>query len=391
MGFAAIAIVLIAIGAVVRSLPSESGKVPTKLAGYIIMFAGVGLTFLNAVVMIRVGEVGVKHFLGSVDPVPLDQGVHVVNPFASVERMSVREQSFPAQGGVEQIEAQTSEQLNVALEVSILFEINGGNAPDLYQRIGSENQIKRSIVLNAVRNGVRDAVATKSINEIFSPDRREVANSMKEEIQAKAGDRIEVVDVFVRDIQAPPRVREAIEQKLEREQQVAAEEFQTQIIQEQARQQAEEAKGIAEAQQIIAAGLSQEYLTFFYIQQLAEMPEGSLVYVPTEGGIPLIRNLGGGRSRPGRDRQDAPEAAEAAAGTAARGRGLRGCRSRRAIAGDSLLAGVRNQGRVGGSEDSACPPADSRGHPRSRNRRTHAGQADPGTRGARVRQGRPGA
>ena len=68
MGFAAIAIVLIAIGAIVRSLPSDGGKVPTKLAGYVIMFVGVGLTFLNAVVMIRVGEVGVKHFLGSVDP-----------------------------------------------------------------------------------------------------------------------------------------------------------------------------------------------------------------------------------------------------------------------------------------------------------------------------------
>jgi regulator of protease activity HflC (stomatin/prohibitin superfamily) len=295
MGFAAIAIVLILIGAVVRSLPSESGKVPTKLAGYVIMFAGVGLMFLNAVVVIRVGEVGVKHFLGSVDPVPLEQGVQIVNPFASIERMSVREQSFPAQGGVEQIEAQTSEQLNVALEVSILFEINGANAPELYQSLGSETQIKRAIVLNAVRNGVRDAVATKSINEIFSPDRREVATSMKEEIQAKAGDRIQVSEVFVRDIQAPARVREAIEQKLEREQQVAAEEFQTQIIQEQARQQAEEAKGIAEAQRIITEGLSQEYLTFFYIQQLAQMPEGSLVYVPTEGGIPLIRNLGGGR------------------------------------------------------------------------------------------------
>ena len=295
MGFAAIAIVLIAIGAVVRSLPSESGKVPTKLAGYLIMFAGVGLMFLNAVVVIRVGEVGVKHFLGSVDPVPLGQGVRIVNPFASIERMSVREQSFPAQGGVEQIEAQTSEQLNVALEVSILFEINGANAPELYQSLGSETQIKRAIVLNAVRNGVRDAVATKSINEIFSPDRREVAISMKEEIQAKAGDRIQVSEVFVRDIQAPARVREAIEQKLEREQQVAAEEFQTQIIQEQARQQAEEAKGIAEAQRIITEGLSQEYLTFYYIQQLAQMPEGSLVYVPTEGGIPLIRNLGGGR------------------------------------------------------------------------------------------------
>ena len=286
MSFVAIAVVLIVIGAVVRSLPAGDSKVPNKLVGYVVMFAGVGLVLLNTIVVIGVGEVGVKHFLGSVDPEPLRQGLHMINPLASVERMSVREQSFPAQGGIEQIEAQTSEQLNVALEVSLLFEINGANAPTLYDGIGSEEQIKRSIVLNAVRNGVRDAVATKSINEIFSPDRRDLAISMKEEIQAKAGDRIDVVDVFVRDIQAPARVREAIEQKLEREQQVAAEEFQTQIIQEQARQQAEEAKGMAQAQQIITEGLTQEYLTFYYIQQLSQLPAGSLVYVPTEGGIP---------------------------------------------------------------------------------------------------------
>ena len=295
MTFLPIAIVLIALGAVVRSLPKGVAKIPTKLSGYVLMFMGVALVALNAVVLIGVGEVGVKHWLGTVDPIPLEQGMHFINPLASVERMSVREQSFPPQGAVEQIEAQTSEQLNVTLEVSLLFEINADNAPHLYNGIGSEAQIKRIIVLSAVRNGVRDAVATKSINEIFSPNRRELAISMKEEIQAKAGDRIDVVEVFVRDIQAPARVREAIEQKLEREQQVAAEEFQTQIIQEQARQQAEEAKGIAEAQRIISQGLSQEYLTFYYIQQLSNMPEGTLVYVPTEGGIPLIRNLGGGR------------------------------------------------------------------------------------------------
>jgi regulator of protease activity HflC (stomatin/prohibitin superfamily) len=295
MSLFAIAIVLIAIGAVVRSIPAGESKIPNKLVGYVFMAVGVSFVLLNIVVVISVGEVGVKHFLGKVDPTPLGQGVHLVNPLASVERMSVREQSFPAQGAVEQIEAQTSEQLNVTLEVSLLFEINRDNAPDLYDRIGTEDQIKRIIVLSAVRNGVRDAVATKSINEIFSPNRRELATSMMEEIQLKAGDRIDVVEVFVRDIQAPDRVRDAIEQKLEREQQVAAEEFQTQIIQEQARQQAEEAKGIAEAQRIISTGLSQEYLTFFYIQQLSQLPEGSLVYVPTEGGIPLIRNLGGGR------------------------------------------------------------------------------------------------
>lgn len=295
MSFAILAVLVVVAGAVVRTIPAKGGGGRNKLVGYLLMGVGVVLAMMNAVVLVDVGEVGVQHFLGTVKAEPLDQGVHLVNPLASVERMSIREQAFPPQGGVEQIEAQTSEQLNVALEVSLLFRIAADNAPDLYQRIGSEDQIKRSIILNAVRNGVRDAVATKSINQIFSPDRREVATDMKEEIQAKAGDRIEVLDVFVRDIQAPPRVREAIEQKLEREQQVASEQFQTQIIQEQARQQAEEAKGIAEAQTIISQGLSQEYLTFFYIQQLSEMPEGSLVYVPTEGGIPLIRSLGGGR------------------------------------------------------------------------------------------------
>ena len=295
MSFAILAMFVIIAGAVVRSIPAKGGKGQNKLVGYLLMAAGVALAFMNAVVLVDVGEVGVKHFLATVQPTPLEQGIHIVNPLASVERMSIREQAFPPQGGVEQIEAQTSEQLNVALEVSLLFRIDGANAPDLYQRIGSEDQIKRSIILNAERNGERDAVATKSINQIFSPDRREVANDMKAEIQAKAGDRIEVLDVFVRDIQAPARVREAIEQKLEREQQVAAEQFQTQIIQEEARQQAEQAKGIAESQQIIAEGLTPEYLTFFYIQQLSELQEGTVVYVPTEGGIPLIRNLGGGR------------------------------------------------------------------------------------------------
>jgi regulator of protease activity HflC (stomatin/prohibitin superfamily) len=297
MGLAILAIMVIAIGGVLRLAAPGMGKQAGagRLLSYIVMAFGVFLAFLNAVVLVDVGEVGVRHFLGTVSPRSLDQGVHVINPFASVEKMSIREQAFPRDGSVERIEAQTSEQLNVALEVSMLYRIDGGNAPDLYQRIGSEQQITSRIVLNAVRNGVRDAVATKSINEIFSPNRRELANDMLTEIQAKAGDRIEVLDVFVRDIQAPPRVREAIEAKLEREQQVAAEQFQTEIIQERARQQAEEAKGIAEAQRIISEGLTPEYLTFFYIQQLSEMPDGTVVYVPTEGGIPLIRSLGGGR------------------------------------------------------------------------------------------------
>jgi regulator of protease activity HflC (stomatin/prohibitin superfamily) len=292
MGLAVLAVLLILLGAVVRGIgPSVGFRGKANIVGYLVMALGVGLAAMSSVVLISVGEVGVKHFLGTVDPVPLTQGIHFVNPLARIEKLSVREQAFPMDGSVERIEAQTSEQLNVNLEISVLFRIDGNNAPDLFQRIGTEEQIKNRIVLNAVRNGIRDAVATQSINEIFSPNRREIAARMQQEVQVKAGDRIEVLEVFVRDVQAPDRVREAIEVRLEREQQVSSEQFQTQIIQERARQAIEEAKGIAEAQEIIAAGLTPAYLTFHYIERLTELPEGSVVYVPTEGGMPLIRSV----------------------------------------------------------------------------------------------------
>ena len=261
-----------------------------KFAGTVIVALGVVVLISSSVVLVRVGEVGVKHFLGRVDPDVLEQGVHVVNPLASIEKMSVREQSFPSDGTIERMDAQTSEQLTVSLEVSILYQIDGQRAPELYQRIGTEEQIKNRIVMNAVRNGVRDAIATRSINEVFSPNRRELAATMKSEIQLKAGDRINVVDVFVRDITAPVTVKEAIEAKLAREQQVAAERFQTEIIQERAKQKIEEAKGISEAQKIINVDLTDRYLMLRYIEALQNLPQGSLVIAPTQGGMPLLLN-----------------------------------------------------------------------------------------------------
>ena len=202
-----LAAVVIVLGLVVRAIgpamgpPGTAGHV--KLLSYGLMFGGIALGVGNAVTVIGVGEVGIQHFLGTVYDTPLDEGIHWVNPLAEIEKMSVREQSFPPGGGVEVIEAQTSEQLNVSLEVAILFKLDGAIAPRLFRTLGTEAEIKSNIVLNAVRDGVRSAIATWSIDQIFSAERREIAGDMQREIQAKAGDWIEVVEVFVRDVQAP--------------------------------------------------------------------------------------------------------------------------------------------------------------------------------------------
>lgn len=277
-----------------RSAVARSRGV-TRLAGLAVMAIGFVIALANAITVVDVGEVGVQHFLGRVSQKPLPQGVHVINPFASVEKMSIREQGFPSDGSIEHMEAQTSEQMNVALDVSLLYRLDGTRVPELYQRLGTERQIEQRIVLNAVRNGVRDAIATQSINQVFSPNRKDLANAMKQAIQQKAGDRIEVLEVFVRDIQAPPTVREAIEAKLQREQQVSAERFQTEIIQERARQKVEEAKGIAESQRIVNTDLTDRYLMLRYIEALQNLPTGSLVIAPTSGGIPILLNPGAQR------------------------------------------------------------------------------------------------
>ena len=91
-------IIIVAGAAVVVVGPTVANRGRAKLLGYGLMLGGVAAAGMNAVIVVGVGEVGVKHFLGRVDRVPLEQGVHVINPLASVERMSVREQSYPESG-----------------------------------------------------------------------------------------------------------------------------------------------------------------------------------------------------------------------------------------------------------------------------------------------------
>lgn len=47
------------------------------------------------------------------------------------------------------------------------------------------------------------------------------------------------------------------------------------------------AKGVAEANRVIAESITPEYTAWLYVSQMPEL-EGSLIYVPTEGGIPIL-------------------------------------------------------------------------------------------------------
>lgn len=47
------------------------------------------------------------------------------------------------------------------------------------------------------------------------------------------------------------------------------------------------AEGVAEANQIIAGSITDAYVRWLYVDQLDEI-QGQIIYVPTEGGIPIL-------------------------------------------------------------------------------------------------------
>ena len=157
-------------------------------------------------------------------------------------------------------------------------------------------------VYNTYRSAARDAVANIAAADILSRERAGIGEQIQTIMENRLTPRgIEITDFFVRDIEPPPSIRQAIEQKLAREQQVQAEAYQTQVVQEQANQRRAEAEGIRDAQQTISeslAGVSgQRYLYWRYIEALMEVGQGenNLVIAPTEGGVPVFVTPGPGR------------------------------------------------------------------------------------------------
>jgi hypothetical protein len=133
-------------------------------------------------VVIEPGQVGVQHAFGKVSQSPLLPGVRFVPPWSEVERYSTREEQFPqAKENAETMAALSSEQMGMQVDVAVRWKIEPSQAPRLYMELGDQPQIE-AVVLNAIRNGVRDGMVQFSINDISQ--RNEIANVMKAEVDS---------------------------------------------------------------------------------------------------------------------------------------------------------------------------------------------------------------
>jgi regulator of protease activity HflC (stomatin/prohibitin superfamily) len=210
-----------------------------------------------------------------------------------------REIQYPDESRSERLTALTSDQLTISIDAAYRYRVVPDSALQLYLTVGDMREVHQ-FVYNAYRSAARDAVANIAAAELLSRERAGIGEQIRAIMASRLTPRgLEITDFFVRDIEPPPAIRQAIEQKLAREQQVQAEGYQTQVVQEQANQRRAEAEGIRDAQQTISeslAGVSgQRYLYWRYIEALMEVGQGenNLVIAPTEGGVPIFVTPGG--------------------------------------------------------------------------------------------------
>ncbi len=261
-----------------------------RILSYVALLVGVVTVLGSTTVVINAGEVGVRHAFGAVDPKPLLPGIRIVTPWSSVERYTTREEQYPFTGDqVEEIAALSSEQMGMTVDVGVRWQIDPQQAPHIYTEIGGEDQI-HSAVRNAIRKGVRDGMVQFSINDISK--RTRIATTMEALVdsalvtQPRAGGppfRIATVTAFfLRDLQPPAQVIQAINNKIAQEQQVETE-----------RHRVEVARLQAEQQRLLNPTLTPEALTRQYFDVLRELKTSNnmIILVPTEGGIPVL-NIG---------------------------------------------------------------------------------------------------
>lgn len=255
-------------------------------------FAMLGFVFalfialLQCFTVIPAGHTGVIDFLGYVSDNTLKPGVNLVNPMANVEKMSIQTQELK-----EVMSVPSKEGLSVNLEISLLFKLDSEKANDIYKTVGPN--YTEIILVPQFRSVVRGVTARYEAKALYTASREKLAGEILTELEKLVGPRgIIVEQAPLRQIQLPERLTKSIEEKLQAEQESQRMEFILTREKQEADRKRIEAKGIADFQEIVSKGISEQLLKWKGIEateKLASSQNTKVVIIGSgKDGLPLI-------------------------------------------------------------------------------------------------------
>lgn len=274
---------------------SQRGRV-IDAAGVVQKASRLGITFFAALFLlillwasiarVPTGHVGVLTLFGRVTGTVLPEGLHLANPLAVNNVMSIRTQEVKETASVP-----SNEGLIITMDTSLLFHLDPDKAAEVYRRLGPHYDTV--VVEPNLRSAIREATASNSANALYTSEREKVSTMIISQLKRDLEPRGMIVEaILLRDIQLPAALKQSIEAKQQAEQESLAMSFRLQKEKQEADRKRIEAAGIRDFQQIVAQGISPALLEWKGIEateKLADSKNSKIVVIGGgKNGLPLI-------------------------------------------------------------------------------------------------------
>jgi len=290
-------IIIAVVGFVAGSVNQNMRKLRWLLVliGVVVAFLGSGTATFK---QIDAGHVGVQKLFGKVQDNVLYEGLSFVNPLVQVVEISTQTKNYTMssvqdegqQSGDDAIRVLAADGLEVTIDMTVLYRVLPTDAPRIIREIGEDFENK--VVRPLTRTRVRDNAVAFSAVELYSIKREAFQTNVRATIEKDFRERGLVLEqLLVRNITLPTSVKESIERKITAIQDAQRMEY----VLDKGRQEAElkrvEARGIADAQNILSSALTDKVLQYEMIKaqrDLANSQNSKIIIMGGGKGMPLI-------------------------------------------------------------------------------------------------------
>lgn len=245
------------------------------------------IALVQCFTQVPAGHVGVVDLFGIVSERTLPSGINLVNPLARVIKFSIQTKEHK-----ETMETLSREGLTIGLEISVLYRLNPDSAARVYKTVAG-GDFETIILIPQFRSISRAVTASFQASALYSTDRDRLGTAIQEELSRIVAPRGVIIETTpLRNVALPVQLTEAIEQKQKADQESQRMEFILTKEKQEADRKRIEAKGIADFQTIVAAGISEQLLRWKGIEATEKLAGSTNTKVIIVGagkdGLPII-------------------------------------------------------------------------------------------------------
>ena len=270
----------------IKRAGSGGAKTVVRSVGTLALIGVAVIVAFSSTSCVRTGHVGVVSIFGRVTGRTLSEGIHLVNPAATITELSIKTQEDKERASVP-----SKEGLIMGLEASILYHLDPKRAAEVYQQIGPNYM--EVLLQPTFRSAIRAITSGNSASSLYSDARETIARQILEDVARQVAPRgIVVENVLLRDLQLPDTLKHAIEAKQQAQQEAQRMEFVLQREKQEAERKRVEAAGIKDFQDIVTQGISEKLLEWKGIEATMELVKSQnakvIVVGNSKNGLPLI-------------------------------------------------------------------------------------------------------